>query len=276
MTLERAAQAVPGEIKMRYSENWFCRFSLCVAALALALPTAIAANQTVTLVPIGTGSQTGQVVVTETTGGVTLKLTVSGLAPNTVHSFWQVFDTTKPPFVTDPVLGLAVVTDANLGTLAPARPNTPAVDDRSGFKAGTGLDPNGFVTDANGNATLTVKLNYDPTKPGTVPVVLGGQGETVQVAPVTGPGACVATPGSSFTALVDSAYVRQYDSSRKEASFQLHEGFYRAKLVRGTAASFVVVEHLDGLTHGHVPGVMFAVSGCGDHVGRLIGSISLQ
>lgn len=261
---------------MKYGER-FCKLSLYVAAVALAfVSTATAANQTVTLVPLGSGSQTGQVVVTETSGGVTLELTVSGLKPNTVHSFWQVFDTTRPPFITDPVLGLAVVTDNSLGTLAPARPNTPAVDDRSGFKGGTGLDPNGFVTDGNGNAKLTVKLNYDPTKPGTVPVVLGGQGETVQVAPVTGPGSCVATPGSSFNALVDSAYVRQYDSSRKEASFQIHEGFYRAKLVRGTAASFVVVEHLDGLTHGHVPGVMFAVSGCGDHIGRLIGNISLQ
>lgn len=262
---------------MKYGGNPFWKLSLCVMTWALVvIPTASAANQTVTLVPIGTGSQTGQVVVTETSEGVTLKLTVSGLTPNTVHSFWQVFDTTKTPFVTDPVLGLAVVTDTNLGTLAPARPNTPAVDDRSGFKAGTGLDPNGFVTDASGNATFTVKLNYDPTKPGKVPVVLGGQGETVQVSPVTGPGACVATPGSSFTALVDSGYVRQYDSSRKEASFQLHDGHFRAKLVRGTAASFVVVEHLDGLTHGHVPGVMFAVSGCGDHVGKLIGSISVQ
>ena len=262
---------------MKCGENWSCKLSACVAALALALvPTAIAANQTVTLVAIGSGSQTGEVVVTETSAGVTLELTVSGLKPNTVHSFWQVFDTTKPPFVTDPVLGLAVVTDKNLGTLAPARPNTPAVDDRSGFKGGTALDPNGFVTDANGNAKFKVTLNYDPTKPETVPVVLGGHGESVQVAPVTGPGACVAAPGSSFTALVDSAYVRQYDSSRKEASFQIHDGYYRAKLVRGTAASFVVVEHLDGLTHGHVPGVMFAVSGCGDHVGRLIGNISVQ
>src|SRR5205823_12467984 len=113
--------------------------------------TAIAANQTVALVAIGTGTQTGQVVVTETTGGVTLQLTVSGLTPNTVHSFWQVFDTTKLPFITDAVLGLAVVTDTNLGTLAPVRPNTPAVDDRSGFTAGTGLDPNGFITDADGN-----------------------------------------------------------------------------------------------------------------------------
>lgn len=238
--------------------------------------TAIAANQTVALVAIGSGTQTGQVVVTETTGGVTLQLTVSGLTPNTVHSFWQVFDTTKSPFLTDAVLGLAVVTDTNLGTLAAVRPNTPAVDDRSGFKGGTGLDPNGFVTDSNGNATLTVKLNYDPTKPGTAPIVLAGQGETVQVTPVTGAGACVATPGSSYNALVDSAYVRKYDSSRKEASFQIHDGYFRAQLVRGTVASFVVVQHLDGLTHGHVPGVMFAVSGCGDHVGKLTGTVVVE
>lgn len=263
---------------MKCGENWSCKLSACVAALALALvPTAIAANQTVTLVAIGSGSQTGQVVVTETPEGVTLNLTVSGLTPNTVHSFWQVFDTTKPPFVTDAILGLSVVIDTNLGTLAAVRPNTPAVDDRSGFKGGTGLDPNGFVTDANGNATFTVKLNYDPTKPESAPIVLAGQGETLQVTPVTGPGTCVATPGSSYTALVDSAYVRQYDTSRKEAAFQIHDGFYRAKLVRGTVASFVVVEHLDGYTHGHVPGVnVVTMSGCGDHVGKLIGNVVVQ
>src|SRR5204863_1581291 len=101
---------------------------------------------------------------TTTSGGATLQLTVAGLTPNAVHSFWQVFDTTKSPFLTDAALGLSVVTDTNLGTLAPVRPDTPAVDDRSGFTAGTGLDPNGFVTDANGNATLRVKLNHNPTK----------------------------------------------------------------------------------------------------------------
>jgi hypothetical protein len=263
---------------MKYVTSCFCKSFLCLAVFAAGfIPAATAANQTVTLVAIGTGTQSGQVVITVGSGGATLELTVSGLTPNTVHSFWQVFDTTKPPFVTDSVLGLSVATDTNLGTLTAVRPNTPATDDRSGFKGGTGLDPNGFVTDANGNATFTVTLNYDPTKPETAPIVLAGQGETVQVTPVTGPGTCVATPGSAYTALVDSAYARQYNTSRKEAAFQIHDGFYRARLIRGTVLSLVVVEHLDGLTHGHVPGVnVVTMSGCGDHAGKLIGNVVVQ
>jgi hypothetical protein len=262
---------------MKNLKSSLCILFVCLGLFTTALvPIAAAGNQTVTLVPIGSGNQSGQVVITTTGGGATLQLTVSGLTPNAVHSFWQVFDTTKAPFVTDAVLGLSVVTDTNLGTLAPVRPNTPAVDDRSGFTGGTALDPNGFVTDSNGNATVTVKLNYDPTKPEMAPIVLGALGETVQVSPVTGAGTCVATPGSSFMAFVDSGYVRRFDTSRTEPSFQIHDGKYRAKLIRGTVASLVVVEHLDGLTHGHVPGIMFAVSGCGDHVGKLTGNVIVQ
>jgi hypothetical protein len=263
---------------MKYVTRCVCKFSLGFAVFVAAfMPTAIAANQTVTLTPIGSGTQSGQVVITTGTGSATLVLTATGLTPNTLHSFWLVFDTTKPPFLTDAVLGLSVVTDANLGTLTAVRPNSPAVDDRSGFKGGTGIDPNGFVTDANGNATFTVKLNFDPTKSGTTPVVLAGQSENVQVSPVTGTGTCVVTPGSAYPALVDSTYVRQYDTSRKEPAFQIHDGYYRANLVRGTVASLVVVEHLDGLTHGHIPGVnVVTMSGCGDHAGKLTGNVAVQ
>jgi hypothetical protein len=256
----------------------FCKLVLCFSVFAAAfMPIAFAANQTVSLTPIGAGTQSGQVVITVGGGGATLVLTASGLTPNTLHSFWLVFDTTKTPFITDAVLGLSVVSDQNLGTLTAVRPNSPVADDRSGFKGGTGIDPNGFVTDANGNATFTAKLNFDPTKTGTTPIVLAGQSESVQVTPVTGTGTCVVTPGSSYPALVDSTYVRQYDTSRNEPAFQIHDGYYRAKLVRGTVASVVVVEHLDGLTHGHIPGVnVVTMSGCGDHVGKLTGAVVVQ
>lgn len=254
-----------------------CKVVAGFAVFVAFMPTVFAASQTVALTPIGSGTQSGQVVITSGSGGATLVLTASGLTPNTLHSFWMVFDTTKTPFITDAVLGLSVVTDANLGTLAAVRPNSPVADDRSGFKGGTGIDPNGFVTDANGNATFTVKLNFDPTKTGTTPIVLAGQSESVQVTPVTGTGTCVVTPGSSYPALVDSTYVRQYNTAREEPAFQLQDGKYRAKLVRGTVASLVVVEHLDGLTHGHIPGVnVVTMSGCGDHAGKLTGSVIVQ
>jgi hypothetical protein len=233
-----------------------------------------AATQTIILAALDGSSAAGTVVVTTDNKGTTLTLTVSGLAPNTVHSFWQKFDTTVSPFITDPILGLVVVTDDNLGTVAPVFPVGPAAPDDAGYTAGTALDPNGFVTDAQGKATFTIKLNYDITKSLISPIVLAPLTQTVQVEPVTGLGECKASPGSTYQSFIDSAYARKFDTSKvAEPSFQRKDSKYRAKLIRGTVANLIVVEHLDGLTHGHAPGVMTAVSGCGDHLGKLIGTL---
>lgn len=253
-----------------------------VLALALYLfvsvvgvvPNAYAGKQTIPLAALDGSSATGSVVVTPANGGATLTVTVSGLTPNAVHSLWQLLDVASAPFIVDPVVGLAVVTDSNLGTLAPVFPAAPAAADNAGFKAGTGLDPNGFVTDSKGGATITIKLNYDITKVQTAAVVLAPQTQTVQVQPATGLGECTASPGSTFQSLIDSGYARQYDTSTATPSFQFRDGKYRAKLIRGTVVNLIVVEHLDGLTHGHVPGVMADVIGCGDHLGKLIGVVA--
>lgn len=231
-------------------------------------------TQTIILSALDGSGAAGTVRVTTESGHTTLVLTVSGLTPNAVHSFWQMLDTSVPPFIIDPVLGLAVVTDDNLGTLAAVMPVGPAAADNAGYKAGTGLDPNGFVTNAEGKATFTVRLNYDITKSQISPIVLAPLTQTVQVQPVTGLGQCTASPGSAFSSLIDSAFARKYDTSGTAPSFQSTDGEHRAKLIRGTVANLVVVEHLDGLTHGHAPGVMAALSGCGDHVGKLIGAVA--
>ena len=231
-------------------------------------------KQTITLAALDGSSAAGTVVVKPENGGDIITLTVSGLTPNAVHSLWQLLDVTSAPFIVDPVLGLVVVTDSNLGTLAPVFPASPAAADNAGFKAGTGLDPNGFVTNSKGTATITIKLNYDITRVLTSPVVLAPQTETVQVEPATGLGTCTASAGSTFQSFIDSAYARQYDTLEPAPSFQLKDGKYRAKLIRGTVVNLIVVEHLDGLTHGHLPGVMAEVSGCGDHLGKLIGVVA--
>lgn len=259
------------------------RTTICSGALVLCLllstvglvtnAQAAGKQQTVTLTALDGSSASGMVIVAVGSGGTTLTLTVSGLAPNAVHSFWEVLDTTTSPFVIDPVLGLTVVTDANLGTLAPVFPVAPAAADNSGFSGGTGLDPNGFVTDSQGKATFVVKLNYDVTRSQIAPIVLAPQTQTVQVQPLTGLGECTASPGSTYQSFIDSAYARSFDTSNANPSFQLTDGKYRAKLIRGTVANFVVVQHLDGLTHGHAPGVMATVTGCGDHLGKLIGAL---
>jgi hypothetical protein len=232
-----------------------------------------AGTQTITLAALDGSAAAETVVVTTDSKSTTLTLTVSGMTPNAVHSLWQLFDPTAPPFIVDPVLGLAVVTDDNLGTLAAVFPVGPAAADNAGYKAGTGLDPNGFVTNAKGMATVTIKLNCDITKSQISPIVLAPQTQTVQVEPVTGLGTCTASSWSTFQSLIDSGYARKYDTSKSEPSFQLKDSKYRAKLIRGTVADLIVVEHLDGLTHGHAPGVMAEASGCGDHVGKLIGAV---
>ena len=249
---------------------------LCLFLSTMGLTTNAQAGtkQTITLAALDGSSAAGTVIVSTENGRSTLTLRVSGLTPNAVHSIWQLFDATAPPFIVDPVLGLAVVTDDNLGTLAAVFPAGPAAADNAGYKAGTGLDPNGFLTDAQGKATFTVKLNYDITKSQIAPIVLAPQTQTVQVQPVTGSGACTASSGSTFQSLIDSGYARKYDTSRATPSFQLKDSKYRAKLIRGTVADLIVVEHLDGLTHGHAPGVMAEISGCGDHVGKLIGAVA--
>mgnify|MGYP006951112102 CR=1 FL=1 len=249
----------------------FCLLLLSIVGLVTEAQAG--GKQTVTLTALDGSSASGTVIVAVGSGGTTLTLTVSGLAPNAVHSFWEVLDTTTSPFVIDPVLGLTVVTDANLGTLAPVFPVAPATADNSGFSGGTGLDPNGFVTDSQGKATFVVKLNYDVTKSQIAPIVLAPQSQTVQVQPLTGLGECTASPGSTYQSFIDSAYARSFDTSHTNPSFQLTDGKYRAKLIRGTVANFVVVQHLDGLTHGHAPGVMATVTGCGDHLGKLIGPL---
>ena len=257
------------------TKNRLLVLALCLFVSTMGLVTnAQAATQTIILAALDGSGAAGTVVVTTGSNSTTLTLTVSGMTPNAVHSFWQKFDTTVSPFITDPILGLVVVTDDNLGTVAPVFPVGPAAADNAGYTAGTALDPNGFVTDAQGKATFTITLNYVITKSLISPIVLAPLTQTVQVQPVTGAGTCTASPGSTYQSFIDSAYARKFDTSKvAEPSFQRKDSKYRAKLIRGTIASLVVVEHLDGLTHGHAPGVMTAVSGCGDHLGKLAGTL---
>src|SRR5437762_13346835 len=100
----------------------------CVVLLAVALvPNAGAATTfTVTLTSLDGSNASGQVAVTVENGQTTLVATLSGLTPHAVHSLWELLDSTAPPFITDPVWGLVVVTDDNLGTLAPVVFVTPA------------------------------------------------------------------------------------------------------------------------------------------------------
>lgn len=248
-------------------------FSLAVLAGLLAVQPARAQTVEKTLAlsaagPVNFG-QSGTVEIKVENGNTTLEFSLSGLNPNTVGTAWEILNTTQAPFSNDVTLGL-IATDTATGTVAKVFGATPAAADNSGFTAGNGLDPNGFLTDANGNAKFEIELNYDIFQPGVAPVVLKP--------PVTQPSACFPTGTTTrFPFIMDSAYMHVFDnftSPSTAPSFPVLEGPLKAKLVRGNVTALVLVEHLDGLTHGHLPGVGVAESNCGDHAARLRGKLA--
>jgi len=228
----------------------------------------------------GRSGQAGEVVIKTKGGGTTLRFSLTGLKPNAAHTVWIIFDTNQPPF-SQTTAGL-VATDPATGTTAPVFGFGPAAADTAAFTAGIGLDPNGFVTDASGNAEFKFDLNFDISQPSSAPVVLRpGLTQALEVASDSGSAPCVAAGGGTFQAVIDSNFMRVFDTSRTASppaaspSFQMAEAPLKARLVRGTVKAFTIAEHFDGLTHGHLPGANFPSSGsCGDWAARLTGALT--
>lgn len=217
---------------------------------------------------IGLTGQSGQMIIEVDGGQTMLTALVSGLAPRTPYTIWLGFDTTQPPFVAGDSL---MAVDERTRTTAPVFPFTPAAADNAGFVGGNGMDPNGFVTDDQGNAQFQVKLNYDIFQPRSAPVLLRpGASQALSLSQASG-GCTVASDGTSYAAMVDTGFMRVYDNGSSTPSFQITDAPLRPRLVRGTVAGITFAEHLDGLTHGHVPGVLVGnpAAGCGDWVPRL-------
>ena len=226
--------------------------------------------------PHGLSGQSGSVDIKIRNGVTKLKFSVSGLNPNAVHSAWLIFDTSKAPFSgAGPTLG---ATDPVTGTFALAFPSSPATADTSGFTSGVGIDPNGFVTGSQGSLRFLKQINYDITQPEAAPVVL--RPPVTQLVPeMDASGNCV-TGGPSVLP-EESTYMRTYDTSGSPPYFQQTNGRLAPKLVRGQILMFMLVEHFDRLTHGHVAGVPFGSAttappgnACGDWAPRLIGLLS--
>jgi hypothetical protein len=230
--------------------------------------------------PFGRSGQAGQVVIKTKNEGTTLRFTLSGLVPNATHTVWLIFDTNQPPF-SQTSSGL-VATDPATGTTAPVFGFSPAAADNAGFTAGIGLDPNGFISDASGNAEFKIDLNFDIMQPASAALVLRpGATQTLGLASDTGGSPCIAATGGAFQAVIDSNFVRVFDTSKSASppgaspSFQMAEAPLKAKLVRGTVKALTIAEHFDGLTHGHLPGANFPSSGsCGDWAARLTGAVA--
>lgn len=256
-----------------------------VSAIAVAATDVNAGNvhDTLTLTaagpssgPHGLSGQSGSLDIKIRNGITKLKFSVSGLTPNAVHSAWLIFDTSKAPFSgAGATLG---ATDPVTGTFALAFPSTPATADTSGFTSGVGIDPNGFLTDAQGAARFSKQIDYDITQSQAAPIVLR-PAATQSVPEMDVSGNCV-TGGPSALG-EESTYMRTFETSSSPPYFQQTNGPLVPKLVRGQILMFMLVEHFDGLTHGHVAGAPFGSAttappgtACGDWAPRFIGLLS--
>lgn len=228
--------------------------------------------------PFARGTQTGEVEIEVVGGRTRLEFMLFGLTPNAVHSVWLEWDTARPPFSGTGEDLLA--TDPQTGTTANVYAYTPAAPDNAAFTGGMGLDPNGFVADDSGNALFRLELNYDIFQPQAAPVVLRpGATQTVRVA--SSGGACVGSPEGALASRIDSAYMRVFNTSTvanlpaRSPSFPVLSAPLRARLVRGAVREIRVVEHFDGVTHGHLRGVGSGQGGnCRDHEFRFSGLLA--
>jgi len=253
--------------------------------------------------PFGHTGQAGAVHIEVEEGQTTLRFSLTGLSPNAVHSVWLLLDTGANPCGSDgqPAC-LAPFTSCNgpacqvldpaTGRLINVFSFSPAAADDAGFKAGMGLDPNGFVTDGDGNANFTIKLNYDIFQAGVAPTVLRSGSplasmstQSLAVAFDAAGTTCFSSPGANFQGRVDSAYLRVYQDKPGtianlpafSPSYQLLDANGKPQLVRAGVRAFELIEHFDRLTHGHLPGfhvVNPLASSCGDFDNRLAGNLA--
>jgi hypothetical protein len=294
----------------------FAAFAFCLsllAALMVAQPASPQLNQaevdkTLVLQPngisggllFGHSGQAGVVHISVEGGQTTLRFSLTGLTPNAVHGVWLLLDSGANPCggAGQPAClapftscnGPACVTkDPTRGTPVNVFGFSPAAADDAGFTAGNGLDPNGFVTDASGNANFKIALNYDIFQANVAPLVLRpGDTEALAVAFDAMGTTCSSslfTAGvtAPYTARVDSAYMREYSTSTvpnlpaTSPSYQLLDASGKPRLVRAGVQGFQLIEHFDRLTHGHVPGFHVAnpaASSCGDFDNRLTGNLA--
>ncbi len=257
------------------------------ALVALSLPGALGAESPELLLrlertgpdtgPFGRVAQVGDVEIEVIGGRTRFEFQFSGLRPNAVHTAWLEFDIRQPPFTGAPPDVFAV--DPGTGARAPVYLFTPIAADDAGFTSGIGLDPNGFVTDDGGTAAFRFELNFDVFEPRTAPVVLRpGVTQSIPVAAVGG--RCVVSGDAAYDFRHDSAFMRAFDASTvaqppgTSPSFPALTGRLRPRLVRGTVNQITIVEHFDGLTHGHARGLGSESGPCAGHAIRLRGLLA--
>lgn len=291
----------------------FAAFAFCLSLLA-ALVLALAASaqddqgEVERVLPLsangipdgmlfGHSGQAGVIHISVEEGQTTLEFSLTGLTPNAVHSVWLGLDSganpcggTGQPACRAPFVSCngpqCVALDPN-GNKINVFGFSPAAADDAGFTAGMGLDPNGFVTDGDGDAEFKIKLNYDIFRPMVAPTVLRpGITQGLAVGFDGFPGTTCSTAlftGTQFPARIDSGYARVYNSATVanlpavSPSYQLLDASGKPLLVRASVRAFQIIEHFDRITHGHVPGFHVAnpmASSCGDFDNRLTGNLA--
>lgn len=278
----QSAQLIRGSVRVIVT--------LCVAGLVAGLISASRASgdtteqilrlnqEGSTTGPFGLTTQSGEVEIEVVAGRTRLEFLLFGLRPNAVHSVWLDFFTGRPPFSGSGEDLFA--TDPETGTTANVYAYTPAVPDNVTFSGGVGLDPNGFIADEAGKAIFRLELNYDIFQAQAAPVVLRpGATQTVKV--TSSGGGCVGSPDGTLASRIDSAYMRIFSTSTvsnppaRSPSFPLLSAPLRVKLVRGAVRQIRIVEHFDGVTHGHLRGLGTGQGAlCLDHDFRLQGFLA--
>lgn len=190
------------------------------------------------------------VVFDDDTSLVSIKL--SGMSPEQVATAWFVhFPPNQPP--PHPIF-------APIGPGQPpvAFADTPLAHTAARFSEGLSDEPNQFRILPNGRAYLTTLLDYNPLKPGQVPLVngmvLANQGAAPPGSVAEQPECCPDFPAGPQREPIGGSYLRHFDPV---TGFQIKGPDGRPELVRSPTRPVVVAVfiHIDGTTSGIVPGV---------------------
>ena len=171
------------------------------------------------------GSETGQATVRIQPGGI--GLLIEDGEPDSLYTVWVDFTSRATGELPDdyPENGIE-------------RGVAPAFASDAPVFAGMKMDPNGILTDENGDAAKIFLLDYDLLAVGQAPVVHAN----------------LSMDGLNR---VGGFWIRQYSVDPElEASLQLTDPETGTPLLaRSTPAGITIVRHPDLVTHGHTPGV---------------------
>lgn len=182
----------------------------------------------------------------------TFSFHLSGLSPQQVATaFFVHFPPNQPP--PDPIFA----------PIGPGQPpvafiDTPVAHTAARFSEGLSREPNQLRIRANGEGRLWALLDYNPLKPGQVPLVnamvLPNQSPAPPGSIAEQPDCCPDFPQGPRPEPIGGSYLRRFDPV---TGFQIKGPDGRPELVRSPSrpVAVAIFVHIDGVTSGIVPGV---------------------